>query len=184
MSGIRPLQAARQFEWSREEQLPVGKDFELLSKVFDYFGESREGQTAFEHFAAAMMQFMDDRFVSFNVTRPWRDGGRDAIGQYKIGSHREPLLVDCALEAKCYNPQNTSVGVRGTSRLISRIRHRQFGVLFTTSFINKQAYEEVREDQHPILFVTGRDIVTILRKLQLDTSEAVGAWLQSQFPRG
>jgi hypothetical protein len=35
------------------------------------------------------------------------------------------------------------------SRLISRLRFRQFGVFITTSYFHHQAYEEVRLDQHP-----------------------------------
>jgi hypothetical protein len=54
------------------------------------------------------------------------------------------------MEAKCYSP-NHSVGVHEMSRLISRIKHRQFGALVTTSYVNNQAYKEVKEDQHPIL---------------------------------
>jgi hypothetical protein len=34
----------------------------------------------------------------------------------------------------------SGVGVKGTSRLISRLRHRQFGVLITTSYLDSQAY--------------------------------------------
>jgi len=55
-----------------------------------------------------------------------------------------------------------TVGVREVARLISRIRHRQFGVLVTTSLIARQAYEEVRDDRHPIVFICGRDIAEIL----------------------
>src|SRR5438046_1353682 len=31
-----------------------------------------------------------------------------------------------------------------------------FGILVTTSYIHHQAYEEVRTDQHPIVFICGR----------------------------
>ena len=40
----------------------------------------------------------------------------------------------------------SGVGYRDTSRLISRLRHRQFGILITTSYVNKYAYEEIVED--------------------------------------
>ena len=42
---------------------------------------------------------------------------------------------------------SNTVGVREVSRLISRIRHRQFGVLVTTSVVGRQAYEEVPRGQ-------------------------------------
>ena len=50
------------------------------------------------------------------------------------------------------------------ARLVSRIRNRQFGILVTTSIVGKQAYEEVREDKHPIILISGGDIIEILIK--------------------
>src|SRR5690606_40741748 len=52
---------------------------------------------------------------------------RDAIGQLRIGSGPAAILVDFALEAKCYALES-AVGVREISRLISRLRHRQFEI--------------------------------------------------------
>ncbi len=66
------------------------------------------------------------------------------------------------MEAKCY-AENHSVGVKEMSRLILRIRHRQFGVLVTTSFVHEQVYGEVLEDGHPILIVSATDIARVLR---------------------
>lgn len=74
-----------------------------------------------------------------------------------------------------------SVGVREVSRLISRIQHRQFGVLVTTSVVGRQAYEEVREDRHPIIFFSGRDIAEILMKNGFNTPELVENLLQAEF---
>ena len=62
------------------------------------------------------------------------------------------------------------------SRLISRIRYRQFGILITTSYVDKQAYEEVVEDGHPVLIVTASDIAGILRNNSIDTSN-INDWL-------
>lgn len=64
------------------------------------------------------------------------------------------------------------------SRLISRIRYRQFGVMLTTSYVHKQAYQEVIEDGHPILIVTACDIARVLRNnsiLSIDIKD----WLSS-----
>ena len=123
---------------------------------------------------------MDTRFQDFSLTRPWRDGGRDALGYYVIGNDSKtnyPLRIDCALEAKCYS-QSNSVGVREMSRLISRIRYRQFGVMMTTSYVHKQAYEEVIQDGHPILIVSACDIARILRSNSI-MSSSVDEWLAS-----
>jgi hypothetical protein len=128
--------------------------------------------TGFEACAASIAGMMDSNFVEFSMTRPWRDGGRDAIGYYAIsqgGKVNPPLKIDCALEAKCYS-ENNSVGVKQMSRLISRIRYRQFGIMMTTSFVNGQAYREVVEDGHPILIVSASDIAGILRRNSIDTS--------------
>ena len=64
------------------------------------------------------------------------------------------------------------------SRLISRIRYRQFGIMITTSYVDKQAYQEVVEDGHPILIVTATDIAGILRQNAINSSN-VDDWLKS-----
>ena len=123
---------------------------------------------------------MDNHFVDFNLTCPWRDGGRDAIGYYSInggGKVNAPLKIDCALEAKCY-AENNGVGVKQMSRLISRIRYRQFGILITTSYVDEQAYQEVVEDGHPILVITATDIARILRENSI-SSEDIDEYLSS-----
>ena len=123
---------------------------------------------------------MDSNFVDFSLTRPWRDGGRDAIGYYAIhsgGKVNYPLKIDCALEAKCYGEKN-GVGVREMSRLISRIRYRQFGIMVTTSYVDAQAYGEVVEDGHPILIVTASDIAGVLRKNAINSAN-IEEWLCS-----
>ena len=64
------------------------------------------------------------------------------------------------------------------SRLISRIRYRQFGIMMTTSYVHKQAYEEVLEDGHPILIVSASDIAQILRSNSI-MSYNIDEWLYS-----
>ena len=64
------------------------------------------------------------------------------------------------------------------SRLISRIRYRQFGVMLTTSYVDSQAYKEVVEDGHPILIVTATDIAQTLRRNSI-TSENIDEWLET-----
>ena len=65
--------------------------------------------------------------------------------------------------------------------MISRIRNRQFGVLVTTSAIAKQAYEEVREDKHPIFFISGADIINILIEKGINTEETLIDYLNNNF---
>ena len=138
----------------------------------------KDNPYGFESCAMGLLMKMDNHFVDFNLTRPWRDGGRDAIGYYSInsgGKVNAPLKIDCALEAKCYAESN-GIGVKQMSRLISRIRYRQFCILMTTSYVDSQAYQEVVEDGHPILVVTATDIARILRMNSI-TSEDIDEYL-------
>ena len=50
--------------------------------------------------------------------------------------------------------------------------------MITTSYVDKQAYQEVVEDGHPILIVTASDIAGVLRKNAINSSN-VEEWLQS-----
>jgi hypothetical protein len=125
---------------------------------------------------------MDSNVREIELTRFWRDGGRDGLGKYHIGAQDTDILVDFALEAKCKEPSiNRSSGVRETTRLISRLRHRQFGVFVTTSCVHEQAYNEIIEDGHPVLIIAGSDICGILQKSGYNFVDAVSHWLQTNF---
>jgi restriction endonuclease len=98
----------------------------------------------------------------------------------------DPVYAEFSLEAKCYRPPMSgeaanTVGVKEVSRLISRIRHRQFGRLITTSVIARQACEEAREDRHPIIFLSGKDVVDILATNGFNTPQLVKALLDNEF---
>ena len=177
--GIIPLKAPKVFKTpSKYEQLQCDNEGEqCLEIIRNHYKMFPQG---FEACATELVMKMDSNFIEFNLTRPWRDGGRDAIGRYAIRQPQNanyPLIIDCALEAKCYAKSNP-VGVRPMSRLISRIRYRQFGVLVTTSFVDKQAYEEVIEDGHPILIISATDIAAILRRNSIHVSD-MQSWLES-----
>jgi hypothetical protein len=147
---------------SKAQQLPTTSgDIAILHSLFQRYQSDSHG---FEHFAAKLLPLMDPNFIGLDVTRPSRDGGRDAIGHYRLGLDTSHILIDCALEAKCYAPSN-SVGVKELSRLISRLRHRQFGVIVTTSYVHDQAYKEIKDDEHPIIVIAGTDIVRILKSV-------------------
>ncbi len=159
--GIKPLLSPKGSEIpNKVQQLPQDSSGKkLLQKIRDYYNDNPFG---FELCSTKIVQMMDNNFELFELTRPWRDGGRDAIGKYKIGNSHNPLLVEFALEAKCYSTE-ISVGVKSMSRLISRLKYRQFGVLITTSYVHSQAYKEIVEDGHPILVINASDIANILR---------------------
>jgi hypothetical protein len=175
--AINPLraEATRDFR-SRDEQLPATpEEHALLAMIFERFAESPYD---FEVCAGELSRLHLGQVVSLHFTPPSRDGGRDAIGRFLIGSGRSSVPVEFAMEAKCYQLTN-SVGVREVSRLISRIRHRQFGVLVTTSYLHNQAYQEIMEDGHPILVISGGDIVQILRNHGVASPAALRSWLDS-----
>ena len=50
--------------------------------------------------------------------------------------------------------------------------------MLTTSFVDKQAYQDVIKDSHPILIISASDIAYILRSNSI-TSENMSEWLAS-----
>lgn len=182
LDGIKVLAAPAAEPWPGvEAQLPTDQEGErILKAIQKRFGE--KDYVGFEKLAAILMLLMDSNYRNIYLTRPTRDGGRDAVAEYVIKTPGDELIVECAMEAKCYDPgSKRGVGVKETSRLISRIRNRQFGVLITTAYINKQAYKEVKEDGHPILFITGKDIVDLLREKENITDKTINKWLSDNI---
>lgn len=166
-----------------EEQLPATANNKiLLDTIYQYF---KDKPTSFEYMAADIYQMTNKDIIIDEITRTTVDGGRDAIGRLKIGLNDDPIYVNFALEAKLYNPgingNRNTVGVKEVSRLISRIRNRQFGVLVTTSAIAKQAYTEVREDRHPIIFISGKNIIDILIEKGINSKESLMNFLESNY---
>ena len=163
-----------------EEQLPQNKiEAKYIELIKNYFVTHKNGEYAFEKCASVIAQLMDKNIISCDNTRPWRDGGRDAIGIYRIGFGAAYTDVEFALEAKCYK-LNNSCGVKETSRLISRLRHRQFGIFITTSFVSLQAYKEIIEDRHPVLIISASDIAKLLLSKGMSSESSLMQWL-SQF---
>jgi hypothetical protein len=177
----RPLASERTIEYrTKLEQLPADDEGRrLISTVCAYFADDPH---KFESCAAAIARLALPDVAQLDVTRPSRDGGRDAIGRVRLGKGPGAILIDFALEAKCYGSDN-SVGVRELSRLISRLRHRQFGVLVTTSYVDRYAYREIKEDQHPIIIIAADDIVRLFRDHGLGEIGALQSWLSAEFPK-
>lgn len=161
---------------SKADQIPTAADdLRIIGTLSDYY---RLDPIAFERCAARITRILLPNTTSLDVTRPSRDGGRDAVGRYRIGPYGSRVEVDFAMEAKCYSLDN-AVGIRQTSRLISRLRHRQFGILITTSYVNNQAYQEIVDDNHPVLIVSAIDIVNALKSSGIANPVDLLAWLNS-----
>jgi len=144
---------------TKENQLPTYKEHEeLLKYIYEVF---KENPYDFEYFAAKIFEMFNQKISIDEVTKKTSDGGYDATGKLNIGISSDPVKIEFILEAKCFNINN-GLGVKQTSRLIARLRHKFFGVLVTTSYVNNQAYNEIREDNHPIIILAGYDIINIL----------------------
>jgi len=164
---------------SRERQLPTSAaEMTLLNSIHRHFSPD---PYEFEGFATAIWSMIAPAAYETRITQRSRDGGRDALGFYRIGPDTDPIKLEFALEAKCYEPLK-AVGVKEMSRLISRLRHRQFGVMVTTSYVHKQAYDEVRVDDHPVVIVSGSDIIATLRDRGLAHPARLREWLDTEFP--
>ena len=155
-------------------QIPDGVLRTYVDLVYNNY---KSDPYAFERCAMEIAKMFLPEIHHDELTRPWRDGGRDATGLYRIGREAGAIDVEFALEAKCY-ATTTGVGVESISRLISRLRHRQFGILVTTSYLHGQAYKEVVDDGHPVVIVAARDIAEKL-KGRFGSVAAVQDWLRT-----
>ncbi len=172
-----PLMCARQIApRSRQQQLPHSdREWKILRHIRETLTD-RE----FEFFAAELVRIMDDRFVNLTVTRAVRDGGRDVVGGYRVGHDSHQVLLSVYVEAKQWDPKS-AVGVKPMMRLLARLKHRDVGVFVTTSYFETQVQQELIEDQHPVLLVSGGDIVRLLIRAELDDLSSDGKlepWLK------
>jgi hypothetical protein len=181
-----PLTAFREISIkTKEEQLPHPEEREkinMLKELHSFFIKKDNGYS-FEKFACSIVEQIDPNVVSIDVTRPYKDGGIDGVGIYRVfGNGTQSILVDFYLQAKCYNPFKNAVGIKDTARLISRIKNRQFGIMVTTSYVHQQAYKELLEDRHPIVLITGKDIIELIYNyFEVRSVNALNSWLQKEF---
>lgn len=171
---LTPLKVEKAEIRSIDGQTPRNQQQVALLKVIRERCE--QDPWLFEKLAAEVWKMSSPAPVEYELTRRHRDGGRDAVGWILLGPSSDPIRVSFALEAKHYAPGN-NVGVREMSRLISRLKNREFGVLVTTSAVSKQAYSETRQDGHPIVVISGRDICDILAANGITSSESCRLWL-------
>lgn len=171
---LTPLAAERTAVRSIDEQTPANKTHKALLATIR--ARCSDDPWLFERVAAEIWKMNCPVPVEYELTRRFRDGGRDATGWMLLGPASDHIKVSFALEAKHYAEGN-SVGVRETSRLISRIKQREFGVFVTTSAVGKQAYTEIRDDGHPIVVISGRDICEILAQNGITTPGSCDEWL-------
>lgn len=167
-----------EFRTPHDQRPQNSQDDALVRAVYEYF---EPDPYRFEACAIELWKMTAREAVTVTATRRSRDSGRDAYGTLGIGPAGDRIHLDFSLEAKCYRPDR-GCGVRDTSRLISRLRHRQFGVFVTTSFVGPDPYREIREDGHPLVILAGRDIAELLKQHGMATEQAVKDWLEANFP--
>jgi hypothetical protein len=179
LGAYTPLEAPRTTEFrSVADQAPEPRDAALVRAVYEHFNRDPH---RFEACAMELWRMLAKESVSqITATRRSADGGRDAFGLYSIGPAGDRIHLDFSLEAKCYGPSHAA-GVRDVARLISRLKHRQFGVFVTTSYVGPQAYKELRADRHPVVVICGRDIGHLLRQHGHGTVDAARSWLTTTF---
>ncbi len=173
---IQPLMSEPIKTRSPEDQMPLpGLQTFLIEQIRETFASD---PYAFEPIAAEIWRMSSPTPMEFEMTKRYRDGGRDAIGYLLLGPKSDAIKVHFALEAKLYG-KTTRVGVKETSRLISRLKHREFGVLVTTSVLDRQAYEEIRSDSHPIIVISARDVAEILISQGVNNPILLAEWIDS-----
>ncbi|BEO26271.1 restriction endonuclease [Serratia marcescens] len=159
---------------TKAQQIPASNDLiAYINCIHSYYKNNPYG---FEKCAIEIARFFMPNIHRWEITRQWRDGGRDAIGTYRLGLDAGSIDVEFALEAKCYK-LNSGVGVQAVSRLISRLRHRQFGIIVTTSYVDKQAYEELINDNHPVVVISAIDIANKVKE-KIGGIKELTIWLE------
>lgn len=162
----------------KQNQLPASEeDIEKLKLIYNSYKDNAYG---FESFAAELVGLLDNNFSKFEVTKRSKDGGFDAFGNYKLGHKNHYIKLRCLVEAKCHNFESKSgIPIKTVSRLISRLRHRDFGIFVTTSFVRLSTYKEIIEDSHPIIIISGKDIIDILKENHYNTIEAIKKFIEN-----
>lgn len=163
-----------------EKQLQPRKKLDQLSRTPDERRVLHQLLTLsdreFEFAAAELTRLMDSRFVDLQVTPHVRDGGRDVLASYVVGHTHHEVRLSVLVEAKRWNASH-AVGVRPMMRLVSRIKHRDIGVFVTTSFFDRQVQQELLDDRHPVLLISGGDIARLLIDKQLGDASVLAHWI-------
>jgi hypothetical protein len=156
---------------TKADQLPKPPREEREEKALEAVRSLSDRQL--EYFTKALLQLMDPRFFDLEVTRRVKDEGRDVVGKYRVGHDDHWVSLDICAEAKHWK---SAIGVKEVMRLISRIKHRDFGVLVTTSYFDSGVQKELIKDGHPVVLVSGGDISRILIARDLE-GETLDRWL-------
>ena len=77
-NGIQALKAPRIHQVpSKNAQMDCDREGKMCIEII--YNHYKENPFGFEACATELIKNMDTNFVKFELTRPWRDGGRDAL---------------------------------------------------------------------------------------------------------
>lgn len=66
--------------------------------------------------------------------------------------------------------------------MVDVIKEQYGRIMVTTSYVADQAYKEVREDGHPIVFINGKNIIDyIYDECEIRTVERLRKWLELNY---
>lgn len=176
----RPLESPNTLPYrtTAQQKPQSSQDAALVQAVYEYF---KPDPHSFEALAIELWKMSAREDIAVEATRRSRDAGRDAFGKMFVGPPNCKIPLDFSLEAKCFEPSH-GCGVGATSRLISRLRNRHFGVFVTTSYVGPDPSKEIYEDKQPVVVIAGRDIADILKQHGKATPKQVTDWLATDFP--
>jgi hypothetical protein len=152
-------------------------DRPLLDLVYQHFKDRPDD---FEQFAADLWRVSEPNVDKIDVTRPWRDGGRDAIGK--------TCLVPMPTPLPSSSPWRPSARAHQQRR---RERDKPTHLAAPAPPIRRpghyplpryQAYREIREDGHPVVVLAGRDVIERLKDRGLDNITAIRQHLHDAYP--
>jgi hypothetical protein len=188
-SGLyRPLQQAHRYR-VRSSAMQLPRDDlrkAMLFKLYRYFSSE---PYKYLHFAADIYALTDTKITLGRVKRHSPDGSYAVTGKFRLGVDADPVHLGFLVETKCYNPgigtrKRKSIGVKEILKMLSRLEDQQLGVLVTTSVVTQQAYEAIREQNHPVVCIAGADIIDILFSINIKTVRQLTDWLSHNYPTG
>lgn len=158
----------------KEEQIPSNStDVAILEEIFKHF----QNEDSFKQFAVELIKLMDSNIIQCSIEEDFY-GDKDVVGKYKVGVNEHALFLNFSMETKLF-PLNKAVKLKDLAQLILKLQGKQFGIMLTTSFVEPEAYKQIISSKYPILILTGRDIVDILKRTGLTTKVKMKKWLNS-----
>ncbi|MFE3960271.1 caspase family protein [Nocardia sp. NPDC059091] len=160
------------------QQVPSdSNEMEMLRVIHARFvGRNNE----FARFAIALWRLIASATGKCYVGREWSTSSASISGKYVLGPIDDRIELDFALDAHCYSLAE-GVDHRTMDRLIARMDHCHFGVLFTLSYVEDEVYKAIRDEREPVVVVCGKDVVEVLQAHGCADPADVEKWLAGKL---